>query len=30
MWYTDGSAQIFRMFEDEDSLVAYAREKAAK
>ena len=30
MWYTDGSAQVFRMFEDEDSLVAYAREKAAK
>jgi WD40 repeat protein len=30
MWYTDGSAQVFRMFEDEDSLIAYAREKAAK
>ena len=30
MCYTDGSAQIFRMFEDEDSLVAYARERTAK
>ena len=30
MWYTDGSAQIFRMFENEDDLLAFAREKAAE
>ena len=30
MWYTDGSAQIVRMFEDEGDLLAFAREKAAE
>ena len=30
MWYTDGSAQIYRMFEDENDLLAFAREKTAE
>ena len=30
MWYTDGSAQICRMFENEDDLLAFAREKTAE